>query len=485
MRKSRYLVNVNNEGDENAEPEEDDDDDDASDIEDGPTINGVEGSAPRPNAKSKKRKQAASLLEDRIFEVKKWTQVPMDKADKMPEPKYLADRRPGMPNYYNQTAQGAWAHAQSYGAALGDGGAAGPGYDLGDGAGLGSALGAPGTDTPPVRKNMPPRPRKKKGGPGRKKKEVVEAEKRAAEAARRKAAEGAQAGDGEAREMAEGTTEAGNETPRSKRDGEGSGDDSEGEGSEEGELNDDASPSASVTPAPASVPPSAGLNAPAIPSSLAREVTADAAPDSPLVKDELMVDAQPPNLATQITDAAQLAIPPPSAEPTVEATLTEIPPPSTELASSQPPALTNTEISVPFDPAAASESAPLINAVEAATSEQQAAPPRPTDPALPTTGPDSTPAEATEEAAVREAAVQGEAREYAKVEAVAPPAAEVGGGDVDIDAKAEAGDKPEKLVEQAAEEGVENKKAVLKEDNDDGLNLLGALEKAVDEQAGK
>jgi hypothetical protein len=484
MRKSRYLVNVNNEGDENAEPEEDDDDDDASDAEDGPTINGGDGSAPRPNAKSKKRKQAASLLEDRIFEVKKWTQVPMDKADKMPEPKYLADRRPGMPNYYNQTAQGAWAHAQGYGAVLADGGSAGPGYDLGDGAGLGSALGAPGTDTPPVRKNMPPRPRKKKGGPGRKKKEVIEAEKRAAEAARRKAAEGAQTDDGEGREMAEGTTEAGNETPRSKRDGEGSGDDSEGEGSEEGELNDDASASASVTPAPASVPPSAGLNAPAIPSSLAREVTADVEAGSPLVKDEAMVDAPPPSLDTQMTDAAPPAIPPPSAEPTVEATLTEVPIPATEIVSDEPPAPTNPEITVPFDPAAATEPPPLINAVEEETSEQHAAPPKPAESALPTTGPDSTPAEATEEAAVREAAVQGEAREYAKVEAVASPPADIG-GDVNVAARAEEVDKSEKPEEQAEEEGVEKEKDVQKADNNEGLNLLGALEKAVDEQAGK
>jgi hypothetical protein len=271
MRKSRYLMNVTNEdGEENAGENDDDASDDNSDDDnnDGDENMGTNGEVGAANVttKSKKRKQPPTqLLQDRTFDIKKWSQVPFDKADKMPEPKYLADRRPGMPNYYNQSLQGAWAHAQGYGIGM-EGAGAGPAYDLGDGSGLGSAMGGqPGAETP-VRKNMPPRPRKKKGGPGRKKKEVVEAERRAAEEARRKAEAEArgetveEAADGELKkEEVSAVTlegEAGSETPRSKKEGgDGSGDESEGDGSEEGEVNDgpdsgSATPSASGAAAP-------------------------------------------------------------------------------------------------------------------------------------------------------------------------------------------------------------------------------------------
>jgi hypothetical protein len=106
--------------------------------------------------------------QERAFALKKWAQVPPAVADRRPEPKYLADRRPGMRSLYGFQAAvlNPALNANATGAAAG--------LDLGDGSGLGNAVGvlAVGADKPPMAvtpvKRMPPK-RKKKGGPGRKK----------------------------------------------------------------------------------------------------------------------------------------------------------------------------------------------------------------------------------------------------------------------------------------------------------------------------
>lgn len=107
--------------------------------------------------------------QERAFALRKWAQVPPAVADKRPEPKYLAERRPGMRSLYGLQAAvlNPALNANATGAAT-------AGFDLGDGSGLGNATGvlAPGADKPPIAmtpvKRMPPK-RKKKGGPGRKK----------------------------------------------------------------------------------------------------------------------------------------------------------------------------------------------------------------------------------------------------------------------------------------------------------------------------
>lgn len=538
MRKSRYLMNVSNEdGEEHGADNDDDASDDGSDDDDNDDAAAANGDATTGPAgpaapKSKKRKQPSSqLLQDRTFDVKKWTQIPFDKADKMPEPKYLADRRPGMANYYNASAQGAWAHAQGYGIVVGgEGGAAGgPAYDLGDGAGLGNAMGGqqqPGNETP-VRKNMPPRPRKKKGGPGRKKKEVVEAERRAAEEAKRKA-EAAErgeilpegmAGDGEGKEGVSGTTmdgEAGGETPLSKKDGgDGSGDDSEGDGSEEGEVNESGSvtPSASGTAAAGtSSVIGLGLNAPAIPSSLSQVALAGTETEQSATT-TTTEDALPPQLDAQMSDAPpviEAAIPPPAAEPTVPETLvTAIASaapaanpspvlasspitPTTETipadATSAAPATTEPEISVPFAPAAAAEEAPLLQGVEVPTAEQLAAPPQQlasaadADVGAAERGAGDDTRAVREEQAVREAAVQGEAEAFRNAEAVV--AAEDGEG------MAGKGNPEDGVQEVAQEKEAESvvpgkEEEEKKEQGGDALDLLGGLEREVEEQQGR
>lgn len=125
-----------------------------------------------------KRRKTNAGLQERIIEIKKWTQVPVSVAEKMPEPKYLADRRPGMPSLYG----GAYKATNGFGVLgpnPGLGGGA-QGYDLGDGSGLGNAAGVMGNaqaEATPVRKNMPPRRKKKKlGGPGRRKANPVPTE---------------------------------------------------------------------------------------------------------------------------------------------------------------------------------------------------------------------------------------------------------------------------------------------------------------------
>jgi hypothetical protein len=185
-----------------------------------------------------KRRKRTSGLPERTFEIKKWVQIPSAIAEKLPERKYLADRRPGMESLYS----GAYKATNGFGTLGINPGAApgGPGYDLGDGAGLGNAAGVLESGTAvqeptPVRKNIPPKRKKKKlGGPGRKKANPNPTGWNAAATASGDvnmtdaATEDNQqsvANDGQTGE--DGTAEA-----------PGSGSDSEGEGSEEGELDE-------------------------------------------------------------------------------------------------------------------------------------------------------------------------------------------------------------------------------------------------------
>ena len=117
-----------------------------------------------------KRRKTSSGLQERVFSTKKWVLVPAGVAEKLSEPKYLADRRPGMDSLYG----GAYKATNGFGSLginPGEGSGA-AGYDLGDGTGLGNATGVlnAAPEPAPVRKNMPPKRKKKKlGGPGRKK----------------------------------------------------------------------------------------------------------------------------------------------------------------------------------------------------------------------------------------------------------------------------------------------------------------------------
>ncbi|KIW67212.1 hypothetical protein PV04_06479 [Phialophora macrospora] len=215
-----------------------------------------------------KRRKTESGSSERIIEFKKWVQIPLAVAEKMPEPKYLADRRPGMESLY----KGAYKATNGFGT-LGDmvasamsGGTTG--YDHGDGSGglasgSGSGTlngGADGTNmdgaATPARKNIPPR-RKKKGGPGRRPKnwkpptdpnappatEATTAEN-AADATngdgRDTTVEDTPAASGERIDTTDQgpavQSEANNQDGEGDGDGDGSGSDSEGEGSEEGEI---------------------------------------------------------------------------------------------------------------------------------------------------------------------------------------------------------------------------------------------------------
>ena len=237
--KSRHLMNVDLDADQEDVDEEDGE-------ESGDDEFGMTGIVLTENPAGKKRKHATGF-EERTIEVKKWVQVPIDKADKMPEPKYLADRRPGMGSLYTP------AYLKSI-AGFGTAEAAavqGVAYDLGDGGGLGNAVGSGATaasgQATPVRKNMPPKRKKKKlGGPGRRKAVPVEA----------------MGGEVTAGQVKEGDPSAIPAEGELKKEGEdaegddgedGSGDESE-EGSEEGEVNDEPAETAAAVATETVVP---------------------------------------------------------------------------------------------------------------------------------------------------------------------------------------------------------------------------------------
>ncbi|KAL2397203.1 hypothetical protein ABEF92_002148 [Exophiala dermatitidis] len=190
----------------------------------------------------KRRRQTAGLQE-RYLEVKKWVPIDPARAEKLPEPKYLADRRPGMQSLYG----GAYKATNGFGT-LGANPLASSdtvSYDLGEGAGLGNASGVLGSTSnappapTPVRRNMPPKRKKKKlGGPGRRKANPIPlGENTPATVPQDATMTGTGTGTG---------TSVGDSTPAATQDGqaetnpdgdaEGPGSESEGEGSEEGEI---------------------------------------------------------------------------------------------------------------------------------------------------------------------------------------------------------------------------------------------------------
>jgi hypothetical protein len=230
---------------------------------------------------AKRRKNTVNGANNRIIEVSRWVPVPVAVAEKMPEPKYLADRRPGMESLY----KGTYRLTNGYGT-LGPADAIisnnTTGYDLGDGTGLGTAVTGAGSGTlggnqfdggaaagggasTPMRKNIPPR-RKKKGGPGRRPKNwkpPVDPNAPVAPAAVMEAsttnADGIHGGEGNGAVKDAMTTENTGEDglPRDSEpgnegandaEGDGDGTDSEGEGSEEGEIADPVAVEEPVVP---------------------------------------------------------------------------------------------------------------------------------------------------------------------------------------------------------------------------------------------
>lgn len=180
---------------------------------------------------------------ERAFIMRKWAQVPPAVADKRPEPKYLADRRPGMRSLY-----GFQATALNPALNIAAAGPTTTGFDLGDGSGLGNATGvlAAGADKPPMAatpvKRMPPK-RKKKGGPGRKKANLGPGSQTAMAGTEGGSAEGAKA-DGEFSPATDGSTvkaegDMAMEDVHDEDDHQGDeGSGSEEEGSEEGEIDE-------------------------------------------------------------------------------------------------------------------------------------------------------------------------------------------------------------------------------------------------------
>ncbi|KIV88259.1 hypothetical protein PV10_07957 [Exophiala mesophila] len=204
----------------------------------------VDGAAPE------KRRKLNAGLQERIFETKKWVQVPTAIAEKTSEPKYLADRRSGMESLYG----GAYKATHGFGSlGLNPGAGSGAaGFDLGDGSGLGNAAGVLGGNAPPepapVRKNMPPRRKKKKklGGPGRRKAVPVipgESNPAATQTANAEVIKGDPAA-----EAVDDSSQPGYSAAGDGGDGDGSGSDSEGEGSEEGEIDEGGKPTLENNP---------------------------------------------------------------------------------------------------------------------------------------------------------------------------------------------------------------------------------------------
>lgn len=129
--------------------------------------------------------QKLTLDEDRTFTVRKWALVPAAIADKRAEPKYLADRRPGLGSLYGQTVSVAAPYVPapanvglgfSYTNAAGET-MSSTGLPLENASALGISNGAAAaTNEAPRRRGPPPPPkRKKKGGLGRRKKVQIAA----------------------------------------------------------------------------------------------------------------------------------------------------------------------------------------------------------------------------------------------------------------------------------------------------------------------
>jgi hypothetical protein len=191
-----------------------------------------------------------TLDEDRAFTVRKWTLVPAAEADKRPEPKYLADRRPGLKNIYGfgqaQNTTTGNGDSTTTGTALGavvD--AAGKeisstGLELGSasGIGMGTSASAPVVETPRRRGPPPPPKRKKKGGLGRRKKASVDRTPGEQQGQGAMGTDGTAVGAGTSSGMVGVKVEDADAGAKYGEDEDGSGSDDGDEGSEEGEIDE-------------------------------------------------------------------------------------------------------------------------------------------------------------------------------------------------------------------------------------------------------
>lgn len=236
-----HTSTTNNITDDTAQNDDDDDNDDGED--DGTGDDNEDDGPVRNTPGPKRRKHTAP--EDRAFEVKRWQQVPLAVAEKIEERRFLADRRPGMPSLYGGAYQ-----AQIFGSmgltqnGYNGNGISGTSYDLGDGSGLGNAIGANGNDqgtATPVRRNMPPKRKKKKGGPGRRKaNQTTQADGAGSNVP---VSTGVAGQDVSNISQTDGANDRKEDENTNTQDGDGDNDgsgsdDSEGEGSEEGEIDE-------------------------------------------------------------------------------------------------------------------------------------------------------------------------------------------------------------------------------------------------------
>jgi hypothetical protein len=194
-----------------------------------------------------------TLDEDRTFTVRKWVLVPAAEAEKRPEPKYLADRRPGLKNVYgygqagivNTTAESVAATGTTLGAVANAAGEeiSSTGLELSTVGGIGMGTSASALVAEPPRRRGPPPPpkRKKKGGLGRRKKVLAD------QTPGDKQGQSVTGVDGTADEAGTGNGMIGvkaedvEDVEAGAKDGEeddGSGSDDGEEGSEEGEIDE-------------------------------------------------------------------------------------------------------------------------------------------------------------------------------------------------------------------------------------------------------
>jgi hypothetical protein len=191
-----------------------------------------------------------TLDEDRTFTVRKWTLVPAAEADKRPEPKYLADRRPGLKNIYG------FGQAQNTAAGSGDSTTTGTvlgavvnaagqeisstGLELGSagGIGMGTSASIPVVETPRRRGPPPPPKRKKKGGLGRRKKVSVDRTPGEQQGQGATGTDGAAGGAGASSGMVGVKVEDADAGAKDAEDEDVSGSDDGDEGSEEGEIDE-------------------------------------------------------------------------------------------------------------------------------------------------------------------------------------------------------------------------------------------------------
>ena len=193
--------------------------------------------------------------EERTFTVRKWTLVPVAIADKRPEPKYLADRRPGLQSLYGHaatnsanftnsnlllgSAYGASVESTTFAAAAGEEGIS-TSLVMDDASGIIMPVGAAAVE-PPKRRPPPPPPkrRKKHAGTGRRRKVQVlgpRAEQTAGAIGESAEGEGAAGKEGDFSVKTEEVEDSMIKNEDGEDDeGSGSGDD---EGSEEGEIDE-------------------------------------------------------------------------------------------------------------------------------------------------------------------------------------------------------------------------------------------------------